>query len=70
MYKQSTDSDPEQMRSRVVYQGEMYISEADAKTYFGCDVEYMSGTSYAVCLTGTMKTDVDDKLDQIIDSIN
>ena len=70
MYKQSTAEDPESMSGSVVYQGELFISETDAKKYFSCDAEYLSGTNYAVCVTGTMQTAVDNSLESIIESIN
>ena len=70
MYKQSTDTAPEMLSSKAVGQGELYLAEEDSETYFGCSVQYIDGTNYAICLTGKMKTSVQDAVDAVVDSIN
>ena len=70
MYKESTSTEPEKMRDKVVSQSYLYLNEADALTYFGCEAEYLSGTNYGICLTDTMQKDAEEKIDTIIDAIN
>ena len=70
MYKQNTNSEPESIKSKVLYQGDLYLSEDDARTYFNCDTEYLSGTSYAVCMSSQMQTAAEDAVEAVIDSIN
>ncbi|MCR5155837.1 MAG: hypothetical protein K6C96_04070, partial [Butyrivibrio sp.] len=60
MYKQSTDSEAEKMANKIVYSGRVYISEDDAKTYFGCEAEYAYKTDYAICLTAPKQTAVEE----------
>ncbi len=51
MYKQSTDADPEEMKDKITYSGNVYIGEEDAQSYFKCESEYAYNTDYAICLT-------------------
>ena len=55
---------------KVQYQGDLYLSEGDANTYFNCDTEYLNGTSYAICMTAAMQTAAEDAVDAVIESIN
>jgi hypothetical protein len=70
MYKQTTDSAPESLAAKPVVQGDMYLSEEDAMTYFGCSAEYLKGTNYALCITPKMQADIEQTVDAVIDSIN
>ncbi len=65
MYKQSRETEPETMNQKLVYSSDAYISEDDADVYFKCTTEYCVDTNYAVCLTSTMKTKVEDYVEQL-----
>ncbi len=65
MHKQSTTADPETMKKAATFQNYLYITEDDAENYFGCKAEYIKGTDYAVCLTPTMQTDVEQLVEQM-----
>ena len=65
MHKQNLDSDPEKLRTKTQYQRHVYLSEDDADNYFKCIAEYLNNTEYAVCLTGTMKSQVEDYVGQL-----
>ena len=69
MYKQSTDADPETMKKKTVYQNQLYIFEDDAENYFNCKAEYIDKTSYGVCLTATMQSEVDSIVEQLQESL-
>ncbi|MBQ9590458.1 MAG: hypothetical protein IJR29_09765 [Butyrivibrio sp.] len=60
MYKQSTSNDPEILTEKIVYSGQIYIAEDDAQNYFNCLAEYLFNTQYAVCLTGSKQSKVDE----------
>ncbi len=60
MYKQTSESEPEQLRLAIVSDGTVHIGEDDANTYFQCISEYCYGTSYAICLTAPKQTKVED----------
>ncbi len=70
MHKQTEDSDPEMLRTSIVVSGDAYIGEDDGTTYFNCCTEYAVGTEYAILLTATMKTSVDEYYDEIQDQLD
>ena len=55
-------SDTEELKYIPVMQKYPYISGEDAEALFNCKDEYLSGTSFAVCLTGTMDAKVEEIL--------
>ncbi len=69
MYKQSTDTDPETMKKKTVFQNRLYMFEDDSDNYFDCKAEYIDGTNCAVCLTKTMQSDVDKNVDAMLESL-
>ena len=65
MHKQSPQSDPEKMSTKTVFQGNLYMAEDDSDSYFGCTSEYAYDTDYAVCLTSTMESKVQDYMESL-----
>lgn len=47
----------EDLLSKAVYRKDVYISEKDAITFFGCTAEYLERKDTAVCLTEKMESD-------------
>lgn len=60
MYKQSTETEPEKLKLAIVSDGTVHIGEDDANTYFKCISEYCYGTNYAICLTASRQTKVEE----------
>lgn len=60
MHKQSMLTDGEDLTTKTVYSGNLYIAEDDSDSYFKCTSEYAYDTDYAVCLTPTMESKVQD----------
>ena len=60
MYKQSTETEPEKLKLAIVSDGTVHIGEDDANTYFKCIAEYCYGTNYAICLTASRQTKVEE----------
>ena len=52
----------EELKYNTVMQKNPYISGEDAEALFNCKDEYLNGTSFAVCLTGTMDARVEEIL--------
>jgi len=50
----------EQLKEKIVYYKVPYISADDAKDIFGCDVEYLNGTAYGICLPAKVKAKADE----------
>ncbi|MCR5594690.1 MAG: hypothetical protein K6G12_02475 [Lachnospiraceae bacterium] len=69
MYKGSVMAKPEEMGKNAVFSKEMYISEADADSYFECTSEYVYDSQKAICLTATMLESVKDFSTQLADAI-
>ena len=55
----------ETLKYNVVMQKYPYISEDDAADLFDCHAEYVAGSGYAVCLTGTMEGEAKELLDAL-----
>lgn len=55
-------NDDEEMKYVTGMQKYPYISEDDAENLFGCTDEYVVKTSFAVCLTSSMESKVDEVL--------
>ena len=70
MYKQSTSNDPEILTEKIVYSGQIYIAEDDAQNYFNCLAEYLFNTQYAVCLTGSKQSKVDEYTQALLEFYN
>ena len=50
----------EQLSEAVILNKVPYVSEDDAKNLFQCDCEYLMGTSYGVCLPGTIEAEAEE----------
>jgi hypothetical protein len=59
------DTEAEDLSTQTVFQKYVYISEADADTYFKCKAEYLNNTDYAVSVTGPMQSVVEENVKQI-----
>lgn len=60
MHNESMESEPEQMTDQAVYEGELFVGEADTSRYFKCVTEYVHGTKNAIILTSTMQSAVNE----------
>ena len=70
MHKQSESTDPETMKTPIVYDGTIHIGEEDAETYFKCIAEYCYGTNYAICLTAPKQTKVEEYIKSLQEFFN
>lgn len=46
-----------------IQEGSPYLSEGDARVYFGCEAEYIDGTEYGICLGPKVKGFVEEILE-------
>lgn len=55
-----TDGTEQEIKKyKVEFQNTPYIDEDTAKTYFGCESEYIVDTKYGACLTTKVKEKAD-----------
>ncbi len=60
MYKGDTSTEPETMSKKLEFSAVPYLVEDACVTYFKCDTEYVSTSSYAVCYTNPMKAQIEE----------